>query len=85
MGLYPATVKQPATAFTFRALDNFLLANKISGNAAQSYFERLRRLTSPSFPDDVPVSSIVYFVQLAYNGPRIDIGSCFALVVNGEI
>ncbi|KAH9913117.1 uncharacterized protein B0H18DRAFT_860401, partial [Fomitopsis serialis] len=54
MGLYPATVKQPATAFTFRALDDFLLANKISGNAAQSYFERLRRLTSPSFPDDVP-------------------------------
>ena len=56
LGLYPATYDRPATAFTFRALDDFLLANKISGIAAQSYFERLRRLTDPAFPDDVPVS-----------------------------
>ncbi|KAH9905103.1 uncharacterized protein B0H18DRAFT_964909 [Fomitopsis serialis] len=54
LGLYPASVLAPRTAFTFRVLDDFLLANKISGIAAQSYFERLRRLTSNAFPARVP-------------------------------
>ncbi|KAH9917410.1 uncharacterized protein B0H18DRAFT_913487 [Fomitopsis serialis] len=54
MGLYPATVLAPRTAFTFRVLDDFLLANKVSGIAAQSYFERLRRLTSTAFPQSIP-------------------------------
>lgn len=57
LGLYPASVISPKTAFTFRVLSDFLLANKVSGIAAQSYFQRLRRLTSPAFPHKVPVSA----------------------------
>lgn len=57
LGLYPASVISPKTAFTFRVLSDFLLANKVSGIAAQSYFQRLRRLTNPAFPHKVPVSA----------------------------
>ncbi|KAH9914838.1 uncharacterized protein B0H18DRAFT_824213, partial [Fomitopsis serialis] len=53
LGLYPASMLAPRTAFTFHVLDDFLLANKISGIAAQSYFERLRRLTNNAFPTHV--------------------------------
>ena len=53
--LYPASVSQPKTAFTFRVLDDYLLSNRISGTATQSYYERLRRLTNAAFPDQVPV------------------------------
>ncbi|EPS98310.1 hypothetical protein FOMPIDRAFT_59073, partial [Fomitopsis schrenkii] len=54
MGLYPASVISPKTAFTFRVLSDFLLANKVSAITAQSYFQRLRRLTNPAFPHRVP-------------------------------
>ncbi|KAH9833985.1 uncharacterized protein C8Q71DRAFT_711618 [Rhodofomes roseus] len=54
MGLYPGSVSRPRTCFTFRVLDDFLLANKVSGIAAQSYFERLRRLSNSAFPHRVP-------------------------------
>lgn len=57
MGLYPASVISPKTAFTFRVLSDFLLANKVSAITAQSYFQRLRRLTNPAFPHRVPVSA----------------------------
>ena len=55
LGLYPASVSEPRTAFTFRVLDDFLTANKVSGTAAQSYFECIRRLTNAAFPRTVPV------------------------------
>ncbi|KAH9829298.1 uncharacterized protein C8Q71DRAFT_718422 [Rhodofomes roseus] len=54
IGLYPASVLAPRTAFTFRVLNDFLLANKISGSAAESYYQRLRRLSNPAFPQAVP-------------------------------
>ncbi|KAH9840332.1 uncharacterized protein C8Q71DRAFT_702949 [Rhodofomes roseus] len=54
MGLYPGSFIRPRTCFTFRVLDDFLLANKVSGMAAQSYFERLRRLSNAAFPQRVP-------------------------------
>ena len=36
LGLYPASTTLPRTAFMFHMLDDFLVANKISGIAAQS-------------------------------------------------
>ncbi|TFY54792.1 hypothetical protein EVJ58_g8650 [Rhodofomes roseus] len=54
MGLYPGSISRPRTCFTFRVLDDFLLTNKVSGIAAQSYFERLRRLSNSAFPHRVP-------------------------------
>lgn len=59
MRLYPASVQAPRTAFTFRVLDDFLLSNKISGCPANSYYDRLRRLTNPTFPRKVPVSKLI--------------------------
>ncbi len=59
MGLYPATWRRPQTAFTFRALDDFLLTNKECKTPAFSYYSRLRRITSESFPHMVPVSVLV--------------------------
>lgn len=53
--LYPASMSCPRTAFTFRLLDDFLLSNKISGCPAQSYYDRVRRLTDSAFPNKVPV------------------------------
>ncbi len=56
MGLYPATSRRPQTAFTFRLLDDHLLTNKECKIPALSYYSRLRRITSETFPHMVPVS-----------------------------
>ena len=56
MGLYPASVKNPRTAFTFRVLDAFLIANKECKTPAGQYFAMLRRITNNAFPHRVPVS-----------------------------
>lgn len=53
MGLYPASLKQSRTVFTFRVLEDFNLSNlegKVTGFA---YFNKLRRLTSNITPKDV--------------------------------
>ena len=55
MGLYPASVKNPRTAFTFRVLDAFLIANKECKTPAGQYFAMLRRITNNAFPHLVPV------------------------------
>ena len=56
MGLYPATPRRPRTAFTLRVLDDFLLTNKECKVPAMSYYSRIRRITSETFPHMVPVS-----------------------------
>ncbi|KAL6297733.1 hypothetical protein BKA93DRAFT_710817, partial [Sparassis latifolia] len=40
MGLYPGTVKDPHTAFTFAVLDDFLLENKECKTAALNYYSK---------------------------------------------
>ncbi|TFK78796.1 hypothetical protein K466DRAFT_579315 [Polyporus arcularius HHB13444] len=54
MGLYPATSRRPQTAFTIRLLDDHLLTNKECKIPALSYYSRLRRITSETFPHMVP-------------------------------
>lgn len=87
MGLYPASVIRPRTCFTFRVLDDFLLANKVSGIAAQSYFERLRRLSNSAFPHRVPVSESLSppKKRLTHPSLRTAIVSFCAPVDNGGI
>ncbi|KAJ3528320.1 hypothetical protein NMY22_g9460 [Coprinellus aureogranulatus] len=51
--LFPATLRQPKTVFTFNVLDQFSLHHLESRAAAQNYVRALYRLTSNSFPDDV--------------------------------
>ena len=57
MGLYPATSKNPQTAFTFAVLDDVLLTAKECRTSIMNYYNKLRRLTDDAFPHDVPVST----------------------------
>lgn len=54
--LYPATHRNPRTAFTFRLLDDVLLTNKECKTSIMNLFQKLRRVTNDTFPHDVPVS-----------------------------
>ncbi|GBE79973.1 hypothetical protein SCP_0211750 [Sparassis crispa] len=54
MGLYPGTVKDPHTTFTFAILDDFLLENKECKTAALNYYSKLKRVTSNAFPGTIP-------------------------------
>ena len=56
-GLYPATSRQPRTAFTFAVLDDFLLASKECKASANSYWAKISRTTNNAFPHLVPVSA----------------------------
>ncbi|KAG2111109.1 hypothetical protein DEU56DRAFT_762242 [Suillus clintonianus] len=53
-GLFPASISRPRTAFTFDALDNFLIDALECKTSASSFFQKLRRLTNNAFPDTVP-------------------------------
>lgn len=55
MGLFPASFRRVRTAFTFQVLDDFLLNNRICKTAASTYYTLLRRRTSSTFPQAVPV------------------------------
>jgi len=75
-GLFPATFRNPKTAFTFKALEEFHLDNLECKTTPSQFFSRLRRLTNDQFPNIVPVSEF----NTSVNGRlisrhRIDIGS----------
>ncbi len=75
MGLYPATWRRPQTAFTFSVLDDFLLTNKECKTPALSYYSRLRRITSDTFPHMVPVSPLCQAVRRSTANARMTEGS----------
>jgi len=54
-GLFPATFRNPKTAFTFRVLEEFHLDNLECKTTPSQFFSRLRRLTNDEFPNTVPV------------------------------
>jgi hypothetical protein len=76
-GLFPATFRNPRTAFTFRVLEEFHLDNLECKTTPSQFFSRLRRLTSDEFPNSVPVgqASISADSKLTCRY-SIDIGSC---------
>ncbi|KAN0121377.1 hypothetical protein V8E52_003273 [Russula decolorans] len=53
-GLFPATFRNPRTAFTFRVLEEFHLDNLECKTTPSQFISRLRRLTSDEFPNAVP-------------------------------
>lgn len=53
--LFPATIDQPQTAFTFNVLHNFHVLNLVSKITAQDYYRGLQKFTDNAFPDKVPV------------------------------
>lgn len=56
--LFPATTREPQTAFTFNMLKRFQLHNLESKKAAYDHLGAIRRMTDNSFTADVPVSEI---------------------------
>nr|GAT44329.1 predicted protein [Mycena chlorophos] len=67
-GLFPASTKQPLTAFTLTMLREFQLHNFESKKAAYDYMKAIRRLTDNSFTADVadPYAAFLSVVRV-YN------------------
>ena len=57
--LFPASISNPSTAFTFRLLNHFYIDSVECKTSAMSFFSKLRRLTNDSDPDSVPVCLLV--------------------------
>jgi hypothetical protein len=55
--LFPSTFDRPETAFTLDVLDYYGIDAMECKTSAQSFFQKLRRVTNNAFPDDVPVRS----------------------------
>jgi hypothetical protein len=56
MGLFPASLQDIKTVFTFGVLNDFRLDNLECKTAALNYWQKIVRLTSNEFPKSVPVS-----------------------------
>jgi hypothetical protein len=56
LGLYPASIERPESAFTFSLLDYFQVDAVECKTSANNFYNKLRRLTNSLFPDTVPVS-----------------------------
>ena len=56
MGLFPASLQNIKTAFTFGALDDFRMDNLECKAAALNYWHKIVRVTSNEFSKSVPVS-----------------------------
>lgn len=54
LGFFPASFTNIKTVFTFRCLDDFRLSNLECKTSAYQYFQKLKRLTNPAFPNAVP-------------------------------
>ncbi len=52
--MFPASFQNVRTVFTFSCLDDFRLSNLECKTSAYQYFQKIRRLTNPAFPQAVP-------------------------------
>lgn len=64
--LFPATTKDPQSAFTFAVLKNFRMHNLQSKCGAFDFVMSLRRLTNNSFTSTVHVSRLTAFKHTSY-------------------
>jgi len=60
--LFPASISNPSTAFTFRLLNHFYIDSVECKTSAMSFFSKLRRLTNDSDPDSVPVCLLAFHI-----------------------
>ena len=56
MGLFPASLQNIKTLFTFAVLDDFRMDNLECKTAGLNYWHKIVRVTSNEFPKSVPVS-----------------------------
>ena len=54
--IFPSTVIKPQTAFTFDALDHFLIDTLECKTSARSFYQKLCQLSNNAFLDSLPVS-----------------------------
>ena len=55
MGLFPVSYKNIKSTFTFKVLDDARMSNLECKSSAYQYYQKLRRATSPWFPNAVEV------------------------------
>ena len=55
--LFSSTFDRPETAFSLDVLDYYSIDSMECKTSAQSFFQKLRRVTNNAFPEEVPVSS----------------------------
>jgi hypothetical protein len=63
-GLFPATFSDPRTAFTFDALDYYLLDNTACHTTTYSFYEKLKHCMDPLLAQqtkEVPVCNLYYY------------------------
>jgi hypothetical protein len=59
--LFPSTFDRPETAFTLDVLEYYGIDSMECKTSAQSFFNKLRRVTNNAFPDEVPVSPLIFY------------------------
>lgn len=64
--LFPATLKFPATAFTFDLLGTFHQLTLCSKITPYDYFDALKKLTNLAFPQDVEVTHLNHGTSVIY-------------------
>jgi hypothetical protein len=57
MGLFPVSYKNIKSTFTFKVLDDARMSNLECKSSAYQYYQKLRRATSPLFPNAVEVGT----------------------------
>jgi hypothetical protein len=58
--LFPASFKNPKTAFTFEVLDHFRLDALDCNTSAMNFMNKISRITDEVFPSRVPVSCPIH-------------------------
>jgi len=58
--LFPASFKNPKTAFTFEVLDHFLIDSLECKTAAMTFMSKIWCMTDEAFPSRVPVCCLMY-------------------------
>jgi hypothetical protein len=60
--LFPSTFERPETAFTLDVLDYYGIDAMECKTSAQSFFQKLRRVTKNAFPDELPVCLFLPYI-----------------------
>jgi hypothetical protein len=69
--LFPASFKNPKTAFTFEVLDHFRLDALECNTAAMNFMSKIRRITNEAFPSRVPVGFPMHRIMFPLLSCRI--------------
>ena len=65
-GLFPASFRNPKTAFTFNVLDHFHIDAMKCKTSANNFYSKLRRLSNNVFPDLIPVSEYLEICEYLF-------------------